>query len=48
VYAGLTYQSPVSMTYKRVFDSNCFAGPVMDNLKTSSLLSLKSLPLVLV
>jgi len=22
VYAGLTYQSPVSMTYKRVFDSN--------------------------
>jgi long-chain fatty acid transport protein len=24
VYAGLTYQSPVSMTYKRVFDSNCF------------------------
>jgi long-chain fatty acid transport protein len=26
VYAGLTYQSPVSMTYKRVFDSNCFAG----------------------
>jgi long-chain fatty acid transport protein len=23
VYAGLTYQSPVSMTYKRVFDSNC-------------------------
>jgi long-subunit fatty acid transport protein len=44
VYAGLTYQSPVSMTYKRVFDSNA----VMDNLKTSSLLSLKSLPLVLV
>jgi long-chain fatty acid transport protein len=27
VYAGLTYQSPVSMTYKRVFDSNCLAGP---------------------
>jgi len=26
VYAGLTYQSPVSMTYKRVFDSDCFAG----------------------
>jgi len=24
VYAGLTYQSPVSMTYKRVFDSGCF------------------------
>jgi long-chain fatty acid transport protein len=24
VYAGLTYQSPVSMTYKRVFDSQCF------------------------
>jgi long-chain fatty acid transport protein len=24
VYAGLTYQSPVNMTYKRVFDSNCF------------------------
>ncbi len=24
VYAGLTYQSPVSMTYKRVFDSSCF------------------------
>jgi long-chain fatty acid transport protein len=22
VYAGLTYQSPVNMTYKRVFDSN--------------------------
>ncbi|QWK12560.1 MAG: outer membrane protein transport protein [Aquificota bacterium] len=22
VYAGLTYQSPISMTYKRVFDSN--------------------------
>jgi long-chain fatty acid transport protein len=27
VYAGLTYQSPVNMTYKRVFDSNCLAGP---------------------
>jgi long-chain fatty acid transport protein len=26
VYVGLTYQSPVSMTYKRVFDSDCFAG----------------------
>jgi long-chain fatty acid transport protein len=26
VYAGLTYQSPVNMTYKRVFDSNCLAG----------------------
>jgi long-chain fatty acid transport protein len=26
VYAGLTYQSPVSMTYKRVFDSDCFTG----------------------
>jgi Long-chain fatty acid transport protein len=25
VYAGLTYQSPVNMTYKRVFDSDCFA-----------------------
>jgi long-chain fatty acid transport protein len=24
VYAGLTYQSPVNMTYKRVFDSDCF------------------------
>jgi len=24
VYAGLTYQSPVNMTYKRVFDSSCF------------------------
>jgi long-chain fatty acid transport protein len=24
VYAGLTYQSPVNMTYKRVFDSQCF------------------------
>ncbi|MFZ8860466.1 MAG: OmpP1/FadL family transporter [Thermocrinis sp.] len=26
VYAGLTYQSPVSMTYRRVFDSNCLVG----------------------
>jgi long-chain fatty acid transport protein len=26
VYAGLTYQSPVNMTYKRVFDSDCLAG----------------------
>ncbi len=26
VYAGLTYQSPVSMTYKRVFDINCLTG----------------------
>jgi long-chain fatty acid transport protein len=26
VYAGLTYQSPVSMTYKRVFDFDCLGG----------------------
>jgi long-chain fatty acid transport protein len=26
VYAGLTYQSPVSMTYKRVFDFSCLQG----------------------